>query len=62
MLTKDAIAFFGTQAKLARALGITRQSLKSWGDVVPLARQYQLERLTDGRLKAPDVQPIRSAS
>jgi hypothetical protein len=40
---------------MARALGICRQSITSWGDTVPLARQYQIERLTGGRLKAPPV-------
>jgi hypothetical protein len=55
MRKADAIKVFGTAAELARALGITRQSLTSWGDTVPLARQYQIERLTGGRLKAPPV-------
>lgn len=57
MKTKDAVRFFGTQAELARALGIKRQSVNDWGDVVPLARQYQLERLTQGKLKAPEIRP-----
>lgn len=57
MKTKDAIRFFGTQAELARALGITRQSIKSWGETVPLARQYQIERMTSGKLRAPEVRP-----
>lgn len=52
MLTKDAVAHFGSQAALARALGITQPSVAGWGDVVPLGRQYQLEVLTSGALRA----------
>jgi transcriptional repressor of cell division inhibition gene dicB len=55
MRKTDAIKFFGTRAEMARALGITKQSITSWGDTVPLARQYQIERLTGGRLKGPAV-------
>jgi hypothetical protein len=57
MRKRDAIKFFGTATEMARALGITRQSITSWGDHVPLARQYQIERLSRGRLQAPPVQP-----
>lgn len=52
MLTKDAIAHFGTQAALAQALGIKQQSVADWGETVPPLRQLQLERITDGVLKA----------
>lgn len=53
MLTKDAIAHFGnSQAELARALGIKPQSVTDWGDTVPPLRQIQIEKLTDGALKA----------
>ena len=51
-MTKDqAIAHFGTQAALARALGIQRAAVHGWRGV-PLGRQYQLEVLTGGALKA----------
>jgi DNA-binding transcriptional regulator YdaS (Cro superfamily) len=59
MRKADAIAAFGTAAELARALGITRAAIHQWGDTVPLARQYQVERLTQGRLKAPDMAPYQ---
>ena len=59
MKTTDAVRYFGTKSELARALGITKQSITSWADTVPLARQYQLERLTGGRLKAPPVPEYR---
>lgn len=48
MRTKDVIALFGTQAKLAAFLNITQPSVSNWGDEVPLLRQYQLrERMPD---------------
>lgn len=59
MKTADAIKHFGTAAELARALGIQRQSISCWGETVPLGRQYQIERLTKGKLKAPKVGPYR---
>lgn len=57
MLTSDALAYFdGSQAELARALGIKPPSVADWGPTVPPLRQIQLERLTGGKLKAsPDV-------
>jgi hypothetical protein len=48
----DAINFFGSQAKLADALQITRQAVNLWPDEVPLGRAYQLQVLTRGKLKA----------
>jgi DNA-binding transcriptional regulator YdaS (Cro superfamily) len=53
MRTEDAIQHFGSAAALARTLGISRQSVHDWGDVVPEGRAYQIEILTDGALKAP---------
>lgn len=52
MLTKDAIAYFGSQAALSRALGIKQPSIASWGEHVPPLRQLQLEHMTSGKLTA----------
>lgn len=52
MLKEDAIRHFGSQAALARALGIKQPSINDWGEVVPPLRQLQIEQLTGGRLKA----------
>lgn len=52
MLTKDAIAYFGSQAALARALGIKPPSIASWGEHVPPLRQLQIERISNGVLTA----------
>ena len=52
MLTRDAIAHYGTQTALAAALNITRSAVSQWGRTVPELRQYQIELLTRGRLRA----------
>tara|TARA_B100000929_G_scaffold278127_1_gene254105 strand:- start:383 stop:595 length:213 start_codon:yes stop_codon:yes gene_type:complete len=52
MQTRKAIEHFGSTRKLAEALGITPQAINQWGNVVPMLRQYELERVTDGKLKA----------
>lgn len=53
-MTKDeAIAEFGTQVKLAEALGMKSQgSVSLWGEHPPPLRQLQIESLTRGRLRA----------
>lgn len=53
MRTRQAIKHFGSAAALAKALGITRQSVHEWGSEVPEGRAYQLEVMTDGALTAP---------
>jgi hypothetical protein len=50
MLKKDVVEHFGTQERVALVLGISRQAVQMWGDVVPLLRAYQLERRTGGKL------------
>jgi hypothetical protein len=52
MKTKVAIKHFGTKAALAAALNIKPPSIASWGTTVPKQRQYELERITNGALKA----------
>ena len=60
MTKDDAIKHFGTQSKLAEALGITQGSVAGWGDVPPLPRQYQIQVLTRGKLKADPI-PVRAS-
>lgn len=54
MKRSEAIAHYGGNASaLARALGIDQSSIYSWKDgEIPIGRQYQLELLTKGALKA----------
>lgn len=53
--TADAVKFFGTQADMARALGITRQAITIWGEYVPALRAFQL------RERYPHVFHVRAA-
>ncbi|OIN27402.1 Cro/CI family transcriptional regulator [Vibrio barjaei] len=57
METRDAIEHFGTAVALAKSLGITRQSISRWGEKVPPRRAFEIERLTDGKLKADFTPP-----
>lgn len=53
MKTQDAINHFGSQVALKRALNLkARQTIHSWGEYPPEGRQYQIEVLTAGKLKA----------
>lgn len=52
--TRDAIAFFGSATKLAEALGITKQAVSKWGERVPEPRDYQIEVISRGAVKARD--------
>jgi hypothetical protein len=62
-MTKDeAIAYFGTQVKLAAALGIYQSVVSEWNKV-PLAHQFYLEKITNGALKAdPHPAELRSVT
>jgi len=51
MKTKSAADFFGSKKRLAEALGISPSAVTMWGDDVPELRQYQIERLTRGKVK-----------
>ena len=50
MTKQEAIAYFGSQGKLARALGISQPPIVRWKKV-PAYRQYQLEQITSGKLR-----------
>jgi DNA-binding transcriptional regulator YdaS (Cro superfamily) len=52
MKKRTAISYFGSSTKLAKKLKITKQSISQWGDDVPPLRAYQIERITNGKLKA----------
>ncbi|WP_043530431.1 Cro/CI family transcriptional regulator [Litchfieldella xinjiangensis] len=56
MKTEDAIQHFGgKKIDLAKALGLSPSAITQWGETVPPLRQFQLERITDGKLKAEPV-------
>lgn len=55
MTKTDVIRHFGSQSELARVLGITQPSISLWDERIPPWRQFQIEKLTNGLLKAdPD--------
>lgn len=62
MQTRKAIEHFGSTRKLAEALGITPQAINQWGNVVPMLRQYELERVTGGKLKADTAKHSATAT
>lgn len=58
MNTQDVIKHFGSIKKVAEVLNITHvQSVYQWGDKVPKGRQFELELLTKGKLKADPKKP-----
>ena len=51
MLKTVAIAHFGSQIALAKALGVTKGAVSLWGEVIPEGSAYKLESLTKGALR-----------
>ncbi len=51
MTKEEAIAYFGNQEKLGKALNRKQPTVSLW-KTVPLAHQMYLEKLTKGALKA----------
>ena len=54
MTYDDVIKHFGTQTKLAAALGITQGTVSGWCRVIPARYQYQIEIITGGELRADE--------
>ena len=52
MTTKEAIKHYKGVKKLAMALDIWPTAISKWGKEPPMLRQFELERLTEGKLKA----------
>jgi len=52
MTTQEVLAHFGSHSSVADALGIRRQSIYLWGEEPPKGRQFQIQVLTKGKLKA----------
>jgi transcriptional repressor of cell division inhibition gene dicB len=57
MLIETARKHFGSKAKLAKALGISKQAVSTWsGPLVPEGRAYQIESITRRALRVnPDL-------
>lgn len=52
MKKTEAIKFFGSKSKLAKAIGISYEAVRQWPEDIPYLRQLHIEKLTDGALKA----------
>ena len=52
MTTQDLVEHFGSKIAIAKALGIWHTTISSWGVYPPLGRQYELQVITNGKLKA----------
>ncbi len=52
MKKSDVIAHFGSVSATAEALGITTNAVSMWTEAVPMGRQWQIENITGGALKA----------
>ena len=61
MTKQEAVSHFETVAKLAKTLGISTQAIYDWPETVPQLRQFQLERITNGKLKAKAPLPNQAA-
>jgi hypothetical protein len=55
MLKSVVIEHFGSQAEVARRLGITKGAVSQWPELIPKGSAYQVEVETGGELK---VDPI----
>lgn len=52
MKSSEVTRHFGGIRMTARALRISYEAVRKWGEYPPLGRQYQIQALTNGQLKA----------
>lgn len=52
MKTAQVNKFFGNSSATARACGLTPQAVAKWEEKVPHLRQFQIEVITNGKLKS----------
>ena len=54
MKASEVIEYFGSQTEAAKAIEVSIPSVWAWvaNDSVPMLRQYQIEIMTKGKLKA----------
>lgn len=59
MKTKHAIDHWGNRKRVAEALGLSRQAVYAWGEIVPLEAALALEVRSEGQLKVnPKLYPL----
>ena len=54
---KRVIEHFGSQAALARLLGVSTQAVHQWQAKVPIARAIQIEHLSNGAVQRQHMRP-----
>lgn len=54
MTTDEIMRHYRTQEAVADALGISQAAVSQWGERPPMLRQYQIQVLTRGELRADD--------
>lgn len=52
MKTQAAVDYYGGIKKLAAVLDIWTNTIARWGEYPPMAKQYEIEVKTGGKLKA----------
>lgn len=52
MTKSEAVGHFGSMYALAKALNMTPEGVRAWGETPTYAYQLAIEKLTKGRLKA----------
>lgn len=52
MQKKEVIKYFGSVQKMADALGVTRQMIYLYDDILPEMIAYKIEVITNGALRA----------
>ena len=50
MKKKAAIKHFGGVLNTAQALGLSRQAVYKWPDVVPIKQAWRIERMSKGKV------------
>lgn len=59
MKTKHVLQHFGTATKVAAALGISRQAVSQWGEIVPLEAALAISVVTAGAVQPnPRLYPM----
>ena len=53
MKVSAAVNYFGSKSEIARRLGITRQAVSKWGELVPRGWAFELTAISSGVLRPP---------
>ena len=51
MKKSDVVRYYGSQNKASKNIGISRQAVGKWPDIIPVQWALALDKMTDGQLK-----------